>query len=139
MHLRNGAAQSAPGTMSRITVRGARNSPTQRVKASLPCCQQVRSTLVRICCVRAPSQVRFPPHTLRAITMPRIARSAALLVASSPGQYRKVNSQGRSCSRWRASRRFAGFRRRISSIRSSLASSLPVAVLMPCSEISPRP
>src|ERR1039457_3052341 len=65
--------------MSRITVRGARNSLTHRVKASLPCCQQVRSTLTRICCVRAPSQVRFPPHTLRAITMPRIARSDALL------------------------------------------------------------
>ena len=97
--MENGAAQSAPGTMSRITARGARNSPTQRVKASLPCCQQVRSTLTRICCVRAPSQVRFPPHTLRAITMPRMARSAALLVASNPGQCRKVNSQSRSCSR----------------------------------------
>jgi hypothetical protein len=67
--------------MSRITARGARNNFTQRVKASLPCCQQVRSTQTRICYVRAPSQVRFPPHTLRAITMPRMARSAQLLVA----------------------------------------------------------
>src|SRR5262249_53770422 len=85
----NGAAQPGyplgPGTMSRIMARGARNSRTQRVKASLPCCQHVRSTLARISCVCAPSQVRFPPHTLRAITMLRIARSAALLVASSPG------------------------------------------------------
>ena len=58
---REGRGQSAPGTMSRIKARGARSSLTQRVKASLPCCQQVRSTLTRICWVRAPSQVRFPP------------------------------------------------------------------------------
>jgi len=75
--------------MSRITPRGARNSLTPRVKASLPCCQQVRSTLARIWCVRAPAQVRLPPHTLRAITIPRMARSAVLLVASKPKQCRK--------------------------------------------------
>jgi len=54
----------------------ARNS----VLALLPA---VRNTLTRICCVRAPSQVRFPAPHLAAITMPRIARSAVLLVASS--------------------------------------------------------
>ena len=51
--------------MSRITACGARIKDTSRVKAPLPCCQQVRRTLTRTCCVRAPSQVRFPPQTLR--------------------------------------------------------------------------
>src|SRR5438093_7337182 len=51
-HVIGGAARPGPGsgTMSRTTARGARNIPTKRVKASLPCCQQVRSTLARICC-----------------------------------------------------------------------------------------
>src|SRR5580658_10658209 len=44
----NDTSQLALGTMSRSTLRGARNSLTQRGKASLPCCQQVRNTLARI-------------------------------------------------------------------------------------------
>ena len=53
-------AQSGPGTRSRLPACSARNDDTTHVKASLPCCQQVRSTLTRICCVRAPSQVPLP-------------------------------------------------------------------------------
>ncbi len=44
----HGAVQPALGTMSRITLRGARNSLTQREKASWSCCQQVRNRLARI-------------------------------------------------------------------------------------------
>ena len=80
-----GGLDPVPGTMSRTGGPGERSNDTRREKASLPCCQQVRSTLTRTCCVCAPAQVRFPPHTLRAITIHRMARSAAWFVASKPG------------------------------------------------------
>jgi len=56
--------------MSRTLAFGSRRSPTILAKASRPCWQQVRSTLARTSCVRAPFQVRLPPQTLRAITTP---------------------------------------------------------------------
>ena len=98
------------------------------VLALLPAsAQHTDQDLLRVC---APFQVRFPPHTLWAITMQRMARSAALLVASKPKQCRNVNSQSCSCSRWRASRRFAALRRRVSStVLGDLAPLLAVSQL----------
>ena len=84
--------------------RAERNNFTNWSKAFLPCCQQVRKTLARICCVRAPFSVRLPPQVLRAIAIRRIARSAKLLVACKPGQRRKVNKCGCSWRRCLANR-----------------------------------
>src|SRR5450631_1777782 len=79
------------GTRSRTIGCGECSSVTNCWKASLPCCQQVRKTLVKICWVRAPFQVRLPPQVLRATTIRRIAASMKLLVAGIPGQCRNVN------------------------------------------------
>jgi hypothetical protein len=76
----------AVGTISSSVTPGNRSSLTSEAKASFPCCEQVRSTLIKISCVRAPFQVRLPPQTFPATTAGRRARSPTLLVASSPGQ-----------------------------------------------------
>src|SRR5882762_5692651 len=92
------------GMISSKIGRAEQSNFTNWPKASLPCCQQVRKTLARICCVRAPLAVRLPPQVLRAIAINRIARSAKLLVASKPGQRRNVNRCGCSWQRCLASR-----------------------------------
>src|SRR6266700_5503653 len=92
------------GTISSKIGRAEHSNFTNWPKASLPCCQQVRKTLARICCVRAPLEVRLPPQVLRAMAISRIARSAKLLVASKPGQRRKVNRCGCSWHRCLANR-----------------------------------
>jgi hypothetical protein len=79
------------GAISSKTGRAERSNFTNWSKALLPCCQQVRKMLARICCVRAPLAVRLPPQVLRAMAISRIARSAKLLVACKPGQRRNVN------------------------------------------------
>src|ERR1700680_1866287 len=56
--------------------------------------------LTRTLCMRAPRVVRFPPQTLRVTTMGRMACSARQLVASRPGQFRKVNSLARVTNDW---------------------------------------
>jgi len=124
------------GTMSNSFGCGDRSRSTNNWNASLSCCWAVRRTLVRIACARAPFWVRLPPQFFRITTNRRITRSAKLLVASTkPGQYKKVNKYGRSWRKCLANRRFAGSRYLRSSKRSSLASSRPVAVHNPCSEI----
>ena len=79
------------GTISSKIGRAERSNFTNWSKAFLPCCQQLRKTLAKICCVRAPFAVRFPPQVLRAMAIGRMARSPELLVAGSPGQRRNVN------------------------------------------------
>src|ERR1039457_5907551 len=82
-----GRAAQGDGSVGTIASKmgGAeRSNFTNWPKASLPCCQQVRKTLAKICCVRALVAVRLPPQILRAIAMSRFARSANLLVACDP-------------------------------------------------------
>ena len=57
------------GTISSKSGRAERSNFTNWSKAFLPCCQQVRKTLAKICCVRAPFAVRFPPQVLRAMAI----------------------------------------------------------------------
>ena len=80
--------------MSRIWGSRERSSWTMPSKESFCCCQKVRSTLMRICCVSAPLRVRLPPQVWRATTAGRMARSTTLLVASKPGQWRKEKDPG---------------------------------------------
>src|ERR1039458_846856 len=91
---RSAQGDGSVGTIASKMGGAERSNFTNWPKASLPCCQQVRKTLAKICCVRAPVAVRLPPQVLRAIAMSRIARSAKLLVACNPGQRKKVNRGG---------------------------------------------
>src|ERR1039457_5321534 len=101
---RSAQGDGSVGTIASKMGGAERSNFTNWPKASLPCCQQVRKTLAKICCVRAPVAVRLPPQVLRAIAMSRIARSAKLLVACNPGQPKKVNRCGCSWRKWLASR-----------------------------------
>src|ERR1017187_1209725 len=101
---RSAQGDGSGGTIASKMGGAERSNFTNWPKASLPCCQQVRKTLAKICCVRAPVAVRLPPQVLRAIAMSRIARSAKLLVACNPGQRKKVNRCGCSWRKWLASR-----------------------------------
>ena len=74
------------GTRSITIGIGDKNSSMIRLKESLPCCRHVVRMLIRICWVFAPFSVRLPPQVFRATTAGRKARSAALFVASMPGQ-----------------------------------------------------
>src|SRR6266849_1096313 len=74
------------GTRSRI-LRDSRlqSNSTTTSKGFLPCCLAVWNRLVSTAWARAPFGVRLPPQFLRAPIRARMARSAALLVASKPG------------------------------------------------------
>src|ERR1039457_5012417 len=134
---RSAQGDGSVGTMASKMGGAERSNFTNWPKASLPCCQQVRKTLAKICCVRAAVAVRLPPQALRAIAMSRIARSAKLLVACNPGQRKKVNRCGCSCRKWLASRSLSGRRKCRSSMRSSWASNRPVATAKPCADRLP--
>ena len=93
------------------------------------------TTLARICWVRAPRGVRFPPQILRLTTAGRMACSARQLVASTSGAHKKAHG-GHSRSRWAAKRWAAGRAGAASMSRLRRASRRPWATARPCSVIA---
>src|ERR1700730_8910177 len=76
----------AEGQRLPLTAREADEELLPEVVGFWPCCLAVWRMLVSTAWARAPFWVRFPPQFLRAPIRARMARSAALLVASRPGQ-----------------------------------------------------
>ena len=111
--------------------RGARSSVVKRSSRSIWRWRAVRTTLARICWVRAPWGVRFPPQILRLTTAGRMACSARQLVASTSGAHKNASTAGNSRLRWAAKRWAAGRAGAASMSRLRRASRRPWATARP--------